>query len=91
MIGRLVALIWIAEMAVPTVAVTVGDACSDGVLVTTGTAFGLIRIVTEAELPWPIRFDAFSTTGKSPLWLGVPEITPVFGSALRPAGSPVAR
>ena len=80
-----------AAIALATVPVTVGDADNAGVELSTGAAFGLMRMVTDAALPWPIRFDALSTTAKSPLCVGVPEISPVLGSAVTPAGRPVAR
>ena len=63
---------------VPTVPVTVGEATNAGMDVTTGTTFGLMRIVTGVELPCPMRFEAFSTTVKSPLCpaAGVPVTKP---------------
>ena len=59
-------------------------------LLITGTAFGLMRIVTEAELPVPRAFAADTTTGKSPLSVGVPVMAPVLASRFRPGGRPVA-
>ena len=56
----------------------------------TGTAFGLMRIVTDAELPVPKGLAADSTTAKSPLCVGVPVIRPVLASTDRPAGKPLA-
>ena len=77
-------------MFVPTVPVTVGEADSAGVDVTTGTVFGLMRIVTDAALPVPTTLAAFNTTAKSPLWVGAPVIWPVFASSDKPDGKPVA-
>ena len=74
----------------PTVPVTAGDADKAGVEVMTGTAFGLIRIVTDAALPVPAALAAFNTTAKSPLWVGAPVIRPVFASSDKPDGRPVA-
>jgi hypothetical protein len=54
-----------------------------------GTAFGLMRMVTLAVLE-PLELVAPSTSGKSPLAVAVPLITPVFALTARPPGSPVA-
>ena len=59
-------------------------------LVIDGTVFGLMRIVTAGALPGPKALLAPTTTEKSPLWVGVPEITPVDALTDRPAGRPLA-
>ena len=58
-------------------------------LLITGTALGLIRMVTLAVLA-PLEFVAPSVTGKSPLLDGVPVIWPVVTLTANPGGSPVA-
>ena len=73
----------------PTVPVTVGEAASAGVDVTTGATFGLMRIVTDAALPVPEALVALSTTAKSPLCVGVPVICPA-PLTVKPDGKPVA-
>ena len=50
---------------------------------------GLMRIVTDAALPSPKALLALTTTGKSPLCVGVPTIWPV-PLTDRPVGRPVA-
>ena len=74
----------------PTVPVTVGEAASAGVDVTTGATFGLMRIVTAAELPVATWLVACKTTEKSPLCVGAPAIRPVLALTVSPAGKPVA-
>ena len=58
-------------------------------LLITGTMLGLMRIVTEDALPVPAALLAPKTTAKSPLWVGVPEITPVDVFSAKPLGKPV--
>ena len=58
-------------------------------LLITGTAFGLMRIVTGAAVPVPTTLLALAVTVKSPLCVGVPTIWPA-PLTDKPSGSPVA-
>ena len=84
----MLAFTWIGVIAAPTVPVTAGDADNAGVDVTSGTALGLIRIVTDAVLPAPAALVAVSVTAKSPLCVGVPTSCPDPFTD-RPGGRPV--
>ena len=90
MIGALLALIWMEVMAVPTVPVTVGDADKDGVEVIDGANVGLTRIVHARAVPAPLALLPVRDRTKSPLWAGVPVMSPVDVSMLRPVGRPLA-
>ena len=81
----LVALIWIGEMAAPTVPVTPGAAISGAL--TVGTEVGTIVNTSVKLLLVPTALLALSKVVTVPLALGVPVIAPVLVFSTRPAGN----
>lgn len=59
-------------------------------LLMTGAGPGTLMVKTRGAVPVPTAFVALKVTVKTPVAIGVPEITPVVASIDRPRGRPVA-